>query len=73
MNKLLKSFLTVLLINSVLVSAVFADPLSNQLQTQQSKLQQDKNSLKAVQNKKQGIEINIENLDNQIEDQMSTR
>ena len=71
MNKLFKSFFVMILINSVLVSTVLADPISDKLQTQQSKLQQDKSSLKVVQNKKQDIEINIESLDNQIEDQMT--
>lgn len=70
MNKLFKIFLSALLINTIFMGTVFADPTSEQLQKQQNKLQQDKSSLKTVQNKKQSIETNIENLDNQIENQM---
>ena len=71
MNKPLKFFLSALLINSVLVSTAFADSTSQQLQKQQNKLEQDKSSLKTVQNKRDNVETNIENLDNQIQEQMS--
>ena len=67
----MKILLSALLINTIFISAVFADPASDQLQKQQNKLQQDKSSLKTVQNKKDNMEINVENLDNQIEEQMS--
>ena len=71
MSKFLKIFLSAVLINTIFIGTVFADPLSEQLQKQQNQLKQDKSSLKTVQNKKQDMEINIENLDNQIEDQMA--
>ena len=71
MNKLFRIFLSALLINTMFMSTVFADPISEQLQKQQNKLQQDKSSLKTVQNKRESMEINIENLDNQIEAKMS--
>ena len=70
MNKIIKIFLSVLLISAMFVPTVFAEPMSEQLQKQQNKLQQDKSSLKTLQNENQSIETNIENLDNQIEDQM---
>jgi len=71
MNKFFRIFLSALLINTIFMSTVFADPISEQLQKQQNKLEQDKNSLKTVQNENQKLEINIENLDNQIGAQMS--
>jgi len=71
MNKIFKIVLAALLINTIFISTVLADPMSDQLQNQQSKLTQDKNSLKTIQTKKDAIEVNIESLDNQIEAQMS--
>ena len=71
MNKPFKIFLSALLINTIFMSTVFAEPMSEQLQNQQNKLEQDKNILKTVKNENQNMEINIENLDNQIEGQMS--
>ncbi|HEY5561298.1 MAG TPA: NlpC/P60 family protein [Clostridiaceae bacterium] len=71
MNRTLKIFLSALLINSMVISTVFAEPISQQLQNQQNKLAQDKSSLKTVQDQKNAMEISIENLDNQIQNQMS--
>jgi len=71
MNKTLKIFLSALLINTMVISTVFAAPISEQLQNQQNKLSQDKSSLKTVQNEKDAIEISLENSDNEIENQMS--
>ena len=51
------------------VSAIAA-PVSNQNQTQQSQLEENKNSLKEAQDKRQELELSIEKLDNQIEDYM---
>ncbi|MFW2488255.1 NlpC/P60 family protein [Clostridium chromiireducens] len=48
--------------------SVVAAPISNQ--TQQSQLEQNKNSLKEAQDKREELEASIENLDNQIEDYM---
>ena len=50
--------------------SVYAAPTSNQTQTQGSQLEQNKNSLKEAQDKRQAIESSIEELDNQIEDYM---
>lgn len=50
--------------------SVNAAPVSNQTQTQQSQLEQNKNSLKEAQDKREEIEASIEKLDNQIEDYM---
>ena len=50
--------------------SVNAAPVSNQTQTQQSQMEQNKNALKGVEDKRQELELNIETLDNQIEDYM---
>ncbi|AWK52569.1 glycoside hydrolase [Clostridium beijerinckii] len=50
--------------------SVNAAPVSNQTQTQQSQLEQNKNALKGVEDKRQELELSIEKLDNQIEDYM---
>lgn len=50
--------------------SVNAAPVSNQTQTQQSQLEQNKNALKGVDDKRQELELSIEKLDNQIEDLM---
>lgn len=50
--------------------SVNAAPVSNQTQTQQSQLEQNKNALKGVEDKRQELELSIEKLDNQIEDFM---
>lgn len=49
-------------------SYVLADPLSDQLKTQQNQLQKDKDSLKKVQAEGDSLEMNIEKYDNQIEE-----
>jgi cell wall-associated NlpC family hydrolase len=51
--------------------SVNAAPVSNQTQTQQSQLEQNKNALKGVEDKRQELELSIEKLDNQIEDFMT--
>lgn len=50
--------------------SVIAAPVSNGSQTQQSQLEENKNSLKEAQDKRQELELSIEKLDNQIEDYM---
>lgn len=50
--------------------SVNAAPVSNPTQTQQSQLEQNKNALKGVEDKRQELELSIEKLDNQIEDFM---
>ena len=50
--------------------SVNAAPVSNQTQTQQSQMDQNKNALKGVEDKRQELELSIEKLDNQIEDYM---
>lgn len=47
--------------------SVKAAPLPNEAQTQQSQLEENKNALKEVEDKKGNLEISIEKLDNQIE------
>lgn len=47
-----------------------ATPTSNDTQIQQSQLEQNKNSLKEAQDKREELELSIEKLDNQIEDYM---
>lgn len=71
MNKLIKYVSIIVLTTISINTTVLADPLSNQLQNQQSQLQKDQQSLKNVQAQSQDIEIKLENLDNQIEDVMS--
>lgn len=50
--------------------SVIAAPVSNQSQTQQSQLEENKNSLKEAQDKREELELSIEKLDNQIEEYM---
>lgn len=71
MNKLIKYISITLLATISINTTVLADPLSNQMQSQQSQLQKDKQSLKNAQAQSQDLEIKLENLDNQIEDVMS--
>jgi peptidoglycan hydrolase CwlO-like protein len=50
---------------------VQAEPSSSQVRTQQQQLEQNKNALKDVEDKREELEASIERLDNQIENYMS--
>lgn len=66
MNNRIRTVISALALVILVQSSVLADPLSDQLQTQQNQLQQDKKSLKDAEDKRADMEIAIEHLDHQI-------
>lgn len=67
MKKTIKTIMLATVLVMITQISAFAAPTSNQAQTQ---LEQNKNSLKEVQDKRHQLEASIEELDNQIEDYM---
>ncbi len=67
MKKTIKTVMLAMALVMITQVSAFAAPTSNQAQTQ---LEQNKNSLKEVQDKRHQLEASIEELDNQIEDYM---
>ena len=67
MKKTIKTVMLATALVMITQVSAFAEPTSNQAQTQ---LEQNKNSLKEVQDKRHQLEASIEELDNQIEDYM---
>ncbi|WP_096635791.1 NlpC/P60 family protein [Clostridium cochlearium] len=70
MTKLIRYFVVILIMVTVLNKPVLAAPTSEQIQNQRNQLQVDKNNFKRAQEKRFEIEQAIENLDVEIEDTM---
>ena len=70
MKKTFKTTIFAVMFALVTQVSVKAEPTSDQTNTQQSQLEQNKDSLKGAEDKRKELELSIEKLDNQIEDFM---
>lgn len=71
MKRVLKYFVVMFVLVAFIQKPVFAQPTSEQVQSQKEQLQADKNELKKAQGNRFEVEQKIENLDNEIEEVMN--